>query len=80
MSLLLDLCPKPLSTPAESSEASAEAELFVSEFLETGAGEHDRGGGDRGDAYVMLWDNAGTSDQYRANIGFLFCAVCNGGP
>ena len=35
MSLLLDLCPKPLSTPAESSEASAEAELFVSEFLET---------------------------------------------
>ena len=70
MSLLLDLCPKPLSTPAESSEASAEAELFVSEFLETGAGEHDRGGGDRGDAYLK---NAG-------NIGFLFCAVCNGGP
>ena len=67
MSLLLDLCPKPLSTPAESSEASAEAELFVSEFLETGAGEHDRGGGDRGDAYVLI-------------IGFLFCAVCNGGP
>ena len=71
MSLLLDLCPKPLSTPAESSEASAEAELFVSEFLETGAGEHDRGGGDRGDAYVL---------QIRSNIGFLFCAVCNGGP
>ena len=71
MSLLLDLCPKPLSTPAESSEASAEAELFVSEFLETGAGEHDRGGGDRGDAYVS---------KICSNIGFLFCAVCNGGP
>ena len=35
MSLLLDLCPKPLSTLAESSEASVEAELFVSEFLDT---------------------------------------------
>ena len=54
MSLLLDLCPKPLSTPAESSEASAEAELFVSEFLETGAGEHDRGGGDRGAAQTRV--------------------------
>ena len=64
MSLLLDLCPKPLSTPAESSEASAEAELFVSEFLETGAGEHDRGGG----------------AARAVGIGFLFCAVCNGGP
>ena len=35
MSLLLDPCPKPLSTLVESSEASVEAELFVSEFLET---------------------------------------------
>ena len=35
VSLLLDLCPKPLSTLADSSDVSVEAELFVSEFLET---------------------------------------------
>ena len=35
VSLLLDLCPKPLSTLADSSDVSVEAELFVSEFLDT---------------------------------------------